>query len=154
MAEPAALDAQQRAAQAAEALAAEGNPVTNRAVRERAGVSMTVAAEAARAWNEREAEQQSVPEIPDEVRARLDGIWRTAYVAARQDFDEARAGWLGKIEAAEKDAAELTKAVAEVEQRLEQERQDAQKAQSAAAEELAGARTESAEAQKIGRAHV
>lgn len=108
---------------------------------------MNVAAEVARPWNERAAGQQNVPEIPDEVRVRLDGIWRTSYVPAHQDFDEARAGWVQKVETVEKDAAELTKAVAELEQRIEQERDESQKAQSAAAQELAEARTESAEAQ-------
>lgn len=136
-----------RAARAAEELAAAGNQVSARAVRERSGVRMNIAAEAARAWNERAAEQQNVPEIPDEVRTRLDGIWRTAYVAARQDFDKARAGWVKKVETVEEDAAELTKTVAELEQRIEQERDESQKARSAAAQELAEARTESAEAQ-------
>lgn len=42
-------EAQRRAAEAAEDLAAEGAPVTNRTVRQRAGVAMAVAAETARA---------------------------------------------------------------------------------------------------------
>lgn len=130
-----------RAARAAEDLAAGGSPVSARAVRERAGVAMTVAAEAARTWNARMAEQQSVPDLPDDVRARLEGIWRTAYVAARQEFDEVRTGWAGKVATAEKDAAELAKTVADLEQQLEREQTDAHKT----SQELAEVRAEIAE---------
>ncbi|GAA4422684.1 hypothetical protein GCM10023169_17420 [Georgenia halophila] len=136
-----------KAARAAEELAAEGNPVTNRAVRERARVSMAVAAEAARVWNELAAEQESVPDFPDDVRARFDGIWRAAYVAARQEFDEVRAGWVSRVETAQKDAAALTKAVAELEEQLAQEREEAHQAQRTAAGELAEAQARAAKAE-------
>ncbi|MCB9441165.1 MAG: DNA-binding protein [Mycolicibacterium sp.] len=114
--------AEERAARAAESLAAEGAPVTNRAVRQRAGVAMTVAAEAARAWNEREAEQQNVPAVPGDVQARFEAIWRRAYIGARDEFNEARTGWITKVSAAEAEAAAMLETVADLEHHLDVER--------------------------------
>jgi chromosome segregation ATPase len=112
-------DAQQRAAEVAEQLAAEGKPVTNRTVRERAGVAMTVAAEAAREWNERAAAEAAVPELPDTVRARLDGIWRAAYVVARDEFTIERDALGSKLRAAEDEIAGFSQDLTEAEARIE-----------------------------------
>lgn len=109
---------EQRAADAAEALAAGGAAVTARAVRERSGVRMTVASEAARAWNEREAQAEAVPDPPAAVEARFLALWREAVSTARGEFVEARTGWQTKLEQAnaERDA------VAEEVERAEAER--------------------------------
>ena len=136
---------EQRAAEAAEALAAGGAAVTARAVRERSGVRMTVAAEAARSWNEREAQAEAVPDPPATVEARFLALWREAVAAARGEFVEARTGWQTKLEQAnaERDAAaeEVERAEAErdaVAERLE----DASRMHASAYEALTAARDE------------
>lgn len=98
---------EQRAGEAAEALAAGRTAVTARAVRERSGVRMSVAAEAARLWNEREAQTEAVPEPPAVVEARFVALWREAVAVARGEFAEARTGWEATVEQAhaERDAA-------------------------------------------------
>lgn len=88
---------QDRAASAAEALAAEGNPVTARAVQQRARVSMTIAAAVARDWNSKQAEMQAVPDIPEAINARVQSLWREAVLAARAEHDTDREGWASKI---------------------------------------------------------
>lgn len=161
---------EQRAADAAEALAAEGAPVTARAVRERSGVRMTQAAEAARAWNEREAQAEAVPEPPAPVEARFAAIWREAVLAARGEFAEARVGWQSKLEQAEAErealAKELEQAEAERDRaqeeagaRLEAAQQEAaatrehaERAAAAAAEELAAQRSRADKAESRAEA--
>ncbi|MCZ2403524.1 DNA-binding protein [Paenarthrobacter sp. Z7-10] len=98
---------EERAAEAAEALSAGGAAVTARAVRQRSGVRMIVAAEAARSWNERETQAEAVPEPPAAVEARFVALWREAVAVARGEFVEARTGWQTKMEQAhaERDAA-------------------------------------------------
>ena len=98
----------QRAEAAAEALAAAGEAVTGRSVRAAAGVKMTVAVDAARAWNEREAREGQIPDMPPAAVARATGMWREAYTLARDLFVAERTGWEGRIEALEQDAAQLT----------------------------------------------
>lgn len=73
-----------RAEEAARDLSDRGLPVTARAVREAAGVRMTVAAAAARAWKEASAERDDleIPEMPKDVSGRLAAIWADAYRAA------------------------------------------------------------------------
>ena len=142
-----APSAEEKAARAAEELAAEGKQVTNRAVRERAGVSMAVAAQAARVWNERAAELENVPDLPDDVRARFQGIWRAAYIAAREEFDESRAAWVSRYEASQQDVDALTKSVAELEEQLAREQEQAHQAQRAATKELIEAQTRAAKAE-------
>lgn len=68
---------------------------------------MTVAAEAARSWNEREAQAEAVPEPPTVVEVRFVALWREAVAVARDEFVEARTGWQAKVEQAraERDAA-------------------------------------------------
>lgn len=64
----------QRAAAAAEQLAAEGQPVTARTVRERASVMTSIAAQAAKAWNEAQLANTQAPDIPPAVATRLEAI--------------------------------------------------------------------------------
>lgn len=140
--------AEQRAAAAAEQLAAEGSTVTARAVRERSGVRMTVATEAARAWNEQEAQAEAVPEVPAAVESRLTAIWREAVTVARQEFAEARTGWRTRVEQAEAERDALAGAVAQVEaerdeahRALSQLRDAAASAAAAAAADLTSQRS-------------
>lgn len=109
---------QRRAAEAAEALAAEGKSVTNRAVRERAGVAMAVAAEAVKVWNDRVAEQSQAPEPPDTVLARFAGIWREAYTAAGNHFAVERDGLMVKIRASDEEIRSLTQDLSESDSRV------------------------------------
>lgn len=113
-------EADRRATAAAEQLAAEGKAVTNRTVRVRAGVAMAVAAEAARAWNEAAGQVVAVPAIPDVVRARFDGIWREAYVSARDEFSTERDALTERLRGAEDENQSLTKDLTEAEARIEQ----------------------------------
>lgn len=99
--------AEQRAAEAAESLSAEGASVTARAVRERSGVKMSVAADAARQWNEHQASLADGPDVPVDVQTRFDAAWRAAYSAARADFDEARTGWQQRLDKAAAEHAQL-----------------------------------------------
>lgn len=110
-------DARERAVTAAEALSAEGAAVTARAVRSRAQVSMTVAAAAAREWNQSEAEASAVPEVPEAVSRRFDAVWRDAVIAARGEYERAKDGWNAAIEAARAERDES----AELADRLEGE---------------------------------
>lgn len=76
--------AEERAEAAARDLADTGRAVTARAVRETAGVRMTVAATVAKAWNDAASEDTSVPvpDVPADVQGRLEAIWADAYRAA------------------------------------------------------------------------
>ena len=85
------------AAAAAEELAAEGMPVTTRAVRERAGVGQKFAMEAAREWNESADAAGEAPTMPSAISVRLEAIWKEAYLAAREMFDVERQGYTAKI---------------------------------------------------------
>ena len=98
----------QRAEAAAEQLAAAGEAVTGRSVRAAAGVKMAIAGEAARAWNEREAREGQVPDMPDAFATRANGMWRAAYALARDEFAAERAGWEARVKTLEQDAAQLT----------------------------------------------
>jgi len=134
---------EQRAEDAAEALAASGTAVTARAVRERSGVRMTVAAEAARTWNEREAQAEAVPEPPAAVEARFLALWREAISVARGEFVESRTGWQVKVEQAnaERDAAAEEVERAEAERDTLKERlEDATRMHASAYEALTAAR--------------
>ncbi|WP_394255430.1 DNA-binding protein [Pseudoclavibacter helvolus] len=104
-------DAASRAKRAVDDLAAAGLAVTARAVRERAGVRMGVAADAARAHAEDVAAAGAIPEIPEAVAGRLEAVWREAVMAARGEHADAVTGWTQRLEDAhaERDdaAAEL-----------------------------------------------
>ncbi|SNS54604.1 replication region DNA-binding N-term [Micrococcales bacterium KH10] len=133
---------EERAERAAEELAADGHQVSARAVRERSGVGMSVAAEAARMWNKRAAELAHVPDAPDAVRARFDGIWREAYVAAHEEFVAQRNALADKLRAAEEDRDALTTDLTQAESRIEllQAECDAIRAEATQAAAVAAAR--------------
>lgn len=155
---------ERRAVEAAESLAAEGLPVTSRAVRARAGVSMAVATGAATTWNERAAAQAHIPGAPESVAARFDGIWRDAYSTAHDLFAAEREALTGRLRAAEEENRSLTEdltasdaRVAELQAELEQVRADAAQAaldaqQEATAAAAAHAAELSAERSRADRA--
>lgn len=78
------LTPEARAEAEARDLADTGRAVTARAIREGAKVRMAVAAATAKAWNEAMAsdEPEVIPEVPDDVQARLSVIWADAYRTA------------------------------------------------------------------------
>lgn len=123
---------QERATAAAEALSAEGTPVTARTVQQRARVSMSVAAAVAREWNAKEAAARAIPEVPAQVLARVDAIWREAVEAARTEHDTEREGWAARIAAGEEERAGLTEEL----ERIEAEHSEEHAAAQAAADEL------------------
>lgn len=136
---------EEKAARAAEALAAEGVAVTARAVRERAGVRTVVASSAAKQWNDQEAERLQAPPMPAAVRSRLDALWREAYIVARADFDDERAGLNAKIRHATEEIAELTRLIETAEEDSARAATEAAAAQALLTEELAAARAKAAE---------
>lgn len=115
------------AMRAAEALTAEGGTVTARAVRERAGVAMTVAVQAAREWKAAAAEGQGVPPVPDVVQARAEGLWAEAVRVARAEHDQAVDGWKRQLRQMETERDEAIAAVDEhaVAARVQQEAAEA-----------------------------
>lgn len=135
-----------RAAAAAEALAAEGVAVTARAVRERSGVRMALAAEAARAWNDQQSTEQAIPEAPPAVQARFTALWREAVTFARAEFAEARSGWQEKIAKAEQERNDMADDLGTA----EDERDKALKAVAKADETIAAQRSRADKAE--GRA--
>jgi len=102
--------------------------VTARAVRQRAQVAMTVAAEAARAWNEAQAEAEAVPEVPEVVTRRFEAAWREAVTTAREEFAEARSGWQTRLETADAELGDLAKLVETLEAELAEVNDAAQRA--------------------------
>lgn len=88
---------EERATAAVEALAAEGSPVTARAVQQRAQVGMNVASPAARNWNAQQARAREVPPLPDSVAIRVQGLWREAVEAARSEHQAERDGWAAQL---------------------------------------------------------
>lgn len=110
---------EERATAAAEALAAEGIPVTARSVRDRSGVRMALAADAARAWNEQQSKDEAVPEAPEAVQARFRALWREAVIVARGEFAEARTGWEAKIAKAKEDSDAMAEDLGKVEDERE-----------------------------------
>lgn len=135
-----------RAAAAAETLAAEGVAVTARAVRERSGVRMALASEAARAWNEHQSTEQAIPEAPAAVQARFTALWREAVTLARAEFAEARSGWEARIAKAEQEKNEMADDLG----RIEEERDEALDAAAKAEEATSGQRSRADKAE--GRA--
>lgn len=115
---------QRRAAEAAEALSADGAPVTARAVRERSGVRMGVAADAAREWNQRQVAQMEVPALPEALQMRFEAAWRVAVELARGEFDEARAGWQQRVDEATEEQNVLSQELDRVETERDQLRAD------------------------------
>lgn len=126
---------EERAEAAARDLADRGQPVTSRAVRDLASVRMTVAAEAARAWNTATSEQAEieVPDVPIDVRGRLDAIWADSYRAAHAAVSPERDRLAATVEELRGEVDALTKVVAEVETE-----RDARSAEVESAREMAG----------------
>ena len=91
-------EAHERARVAADELTAAGETVTARAVRENAGVSMTVAAQIAREWKTSTEAKRSIPEIPKRVQVRVEGLWKEAIDTVRGEFEAERQGWQRRLE--------------------------------------------------------
>ena len=105
-----------RAEEAARDLADRGLPVTARAVREAAGVRMTVAAAAARAWKEASAgDDLEIPEMPKDVSGRLAAIWADAYRAAHGTVTPERDQLAAEVTRLGDEIEVLTDTVSEVE---------------------------------------
>lgn len=120
----------QRAEAAAEQLSASGQAVTARAVRAASSVKMTVAAEVAKAFNERQEQEAQAPDMPAAFEARARAMWREAYTLAQAHFAAERTGWEGQVKAAQSEAVQLAADLDEVEtQRDEAQRAAAEDAQ-------------------------
>lgn len=111
-----------RAEATARDLADRGQAVTARAVREAAGVRMAVAAAAARAWREATADRAEVevPEVPEDVTARLAAIWADAYRAAVATVAPERDRLAAEAEELRGEVEALTATVSEVEDERDQ----------------------------------
>lgn len=130
-----------RAEATARDLADRGQPVTARAVREAAGVRMAVAAAAARAWREATAERSEVevPDVPQDVTARLSAIWADAYRAAVATVTPERDRLAAEAEELRTEVEALTTTVTEVEAERDgatQQYETADTAQQATQEQL------------------
>ena len=131
-------DPEARARSAAEALSAEGLPVTARAVRRRSGVAMKLAADIARDWNQTQTDARHVPTPPETVTARFEALWREAYAAATAEFNEARAGWQTRLATAEAERDDIAHDLETVETERDAARADLRNAlEHAAADEQA-----------------
>lgn len=108
---------EERAEDAARDLADRGQKVTARAVRQAAGVSMTIAAAAARAWNDAMAEDDEiqVPAVPGDVIGRFEAIWSDAYRAAVSVVSPERDRLAADLAAAQDEISGLTHDVATLE---------------------------------------
>lgn len=113
-----ALGPEERAEAAARDLADRGLPVTARAVRETAGVRMTVATSVARAWREaeNESEKLTIPEVPADVSAHFNAIWADAYRSAFTSVSPERDRLATKVAELRQEVEALTAEVAQVEQ--------------------------------------
>lgn len=130
-----------RAEATARDLADRGKAVTARSVREAAGVRMAVAAAAARAWREATAEdtEVEVPDVPEDVTARLAAVWADAYRAAVAAVAPERDRLAAEAEELRTEVEALTTAVTEVEAERDeaaQQRDTTQTEQQATAEQL------------------
>lgn len=120
-----------RAEATARDLADRGKAVTARAVREAAGVRMAVAAAAARAWREATTEtaEVEVPEVPEDVTARLAAVWADAYRAAVASVAPERDRLAAEVEELRTEVEALTATVSEVEDERDQATQQLESAQ-------------------------
>jgi|GEM_PF-3067598 len=98
----------ERARVAAEQLAAAGQAVTARAVRQASGVKMAVAVDVARQWNEARNQEVDAPPVPEAVQLRIEGVWREAYSLAQDEFEAERTGWAAKIATLTRELGEVT----------------------------------------------
>ena len=108
-------EAHERARIAADELTAAGDTVTARAVREKAGVSMTVAAQVAREWKPSAEAERATPEIPTRVQVRVEGLWKEAVDTVRDEFEAERKGWQKRLEETASERDELISDIAEFE---------------------------------------
>ena len=108
-------EAHERARIAADELTAAGDTVTARAVREKAGVSMTVAAQVAREWKTSAEAERATPEIPTRVQVRVEGLWKEAVDTVRDEFEAERKGWQKRLEETASERDELISDIAEFE---------------------------------------
>jgi hypothetical protein len=140
---------EQRAEAAARDLADRGQRVTARAVREQAGVMMSVANAAARAWREATEEDTGlhVPEVPDDVRGRLSAIWADAYRAAHATVTPERDQLAATASELQAEVDALTATVEEVEAERDAHAADVTAAQKAADE--AASRAEAAKREAL-----
>lgn len=106
-----AMTPEQKAEAAAEAIAADGDQVTARTVQRRARVAMAIAAATARSWNQREAAARDVPEMPDGVLMRVEGLWRAAVEVAREEHATEREGWASRVQTAEEERSDLAEEI-------------------------------------------
>ena len=129
---------EERAEAAARDLSDRGIPVTARAVREAAGVRMTVATSVARAWREAasESERLTIPEVPADVAARLTAIWADAYRSAVASISPERDRLSAEVAELRLEIDALTDEITQAEDEREKAR---------AAESSATARAEAAE---------
>ncbi|WP_240372173.1 DNA-binding protein [Brevibacterium zhoupengii] len=136
---------EERAEAAARDLADRGRPVTARAVRNAAGVRMTIAAAVAKAWKDAEAEDEAdpVPPVPEDVAARVGAIWADAYRAALAVVSPERDRLAEEVGTLREDAEALTGTVAELEDERDRLAADLETVRQAASE--AGSRAEVAE---------
>lgn len=111
-----------RAEAAARELADTGRAVTARAVREAAGVRMTVASAVAKAWNEAAATDEAVevPSTPEDVTARAAAIWAEAYRAAVAMVSPQRDALADQVSTLTGEVEALTATVEEVEAERDQ----------------------------------
>lgn len=132
-----------RAEAAARELADTGRAVTARAVREAAGVRMTVAAAVAKAWNEATTEDDTVPvpEVPTDVRGRFEAIWADAYRAAWDAVAPERDRLQVEVEQLTKDAQAYIADLHEAEQTEQSLRDEIDQVNQRATEAEAEART-------------
>ena len=149
-------EAHERARIAADELTAAGETVTARAVREKAGVSMTVAAQIAREWKTSAEAERAIPEIPKRVQVRVEGLWKEAIDTVRDEFEAERQGWQQRLEETVeerdgliKDVATSETEVAELQELLEKTQKEALASVAGLEEVLRGvtSRADRAEAQ-------
>lgn len=112
---------EERAEDAALALADQGKAVTARAVREAAGVRMTVAAAAASSWRQAQEEstQVEVPPMPEDVRKRMDAAWAEAYRTAVEAVSPERDRLADEVTRLDKEVGLLTGNVVDLETQLD-----------------------------------
>lgn len=134
---------EERAEAAARELADTGRAVTARAVREAAGVRMTVAAAVAKAWNEATTEDETVPvpEVPTDVQGRFEAIWADAYRAAWDAMAPERDRLQAEVEQLTKDAQAYIADLHEAEQTEQSLRDEIDQVNQRATEAEAEART-------------
>jgi hypothetical protein len=141
---------EERAEAAARELADTGRAVTARAVREAAGVRMTVAASVAKAWNEATVEDDTVlvPEVPRDVHGRFEAIWADAYRAAWDAVTPERDRLQGEVEQLTKDAQAYIADLHEAEQTEQSLRDEIDQANQRVTDAEAEARTAVEQAQQ------